>query len=148
MPESRPPATAAQPRWDDINVGDTLLPLTLPPIDRTMLALYAGASNDHNPIHIDIDAARRAGMDDVIAHGMLSTAWLGRMITQWVDQRQLRALDVRFAGITPLASQVTCSARVVEKFTENDEARVRLEVQAGNQRGEIKLLGSAVVALS
>ncbi|MEY3721714.1 MAG: hypothetical protein RL618_2233, partial [Pseudomonadota bacterium] len=41
-----------------LKVGDTLPPLTLPPVDRTMLALFAGASGDHNPIHIDIDFAR------------------------------------------------------------------------------------------
>ncbi len=45
------------------------------PVDRTTLALFAGASGDHNPIHIDIDFARRAGMPDVFAHGML--AWPG-----------------------------------------------------------------------
>lgn len=129
-----------------LEVGDTLAPLQLPPIDRTMLALYAGASNDHNPIHIDLDVARRAGMDDVIAHGMLSMAWLGRMLTQWVDQRQLRSFGVRFAGITRLGQQITCSGRVVEKFTADGEERVRLEVQATSQQGEVKLLGQAVVA--
>ncbi|MCU1414190.1 MAG: dehydratase, partial [Microbacteriaceae bacterium] len=38
-----------------IAVGDELPPLALPPISRTTLALFAGASGDHNPIHIDLD---------------------------------------------------------------------------------------------
>ena len=58
-----------------MQVGDTLPPLTLPPVNRTTLALFCGASGDHNPIHIDIDFARKAGMPDVFAHGML--AWPG-----------------------------------------------------------------------
>ena len=41
---------------------------------RATLALFAGASGDHNPIHIDLDVARSAGLDDVFAHGMLSMA--------------------------------------------------------------------------
>ena len=59
------------PNYEGLEVGDTLPPLTLPAIDRTTLALFAGASNDHNPIHIDIDFAQKAGMKDVFAHGML-----------------------------------------------------------------------------
>ncbi|MGD9549587.1 MAG: MaoC/PaaZ C-terminal domain-containing protein, partial [Burkholderiaceae bacterium] len=55
-----------------LQVGDEMPVLELPPITRTTLALFAGASGDHNPIHIDIDFARKAGMPDVFAHGMLS----------------------------------------------------------------------------
>ncbi|WP_321910661.1 MaoC family dehydratase [Paraburkholderia sp. J11-2] len=134
-------------RFDDIKAGDTLPPLTLPPVSRTTLALFAGASGDHNAVHIDIDYARRAGMPDVFAHGMLSMAWLGRLLTQWVDQRQLRHFGVRFVGITHLGHQITCTGRVVEKFEVDGEKRVRLEIQTSNQYGEPRVVGDAVVAL-
>lgn len=130
-----------------LQVGDSLPPLTLAPIDRTTLALFAGASGDHNRIHIDTDYARKAGMADVFAHGMLSMAYLGRLLTDWVDQRQLRGFSVRFAGITHLGHQITCSGTVVEKFEADGERRVKLELQTANQFGEIKILGDAVVAL-
>ena len=65
-----------------IQVGDTLPALQLAPVDRQTLALFAGASGDHNPVHIDIDFARKAGMPDVFAHGMLGMAWLGRLLTK------------------------------------------------------------------
>ena len=70
------------PHRDEVSVGQELPPLKLPPITRTTLALFAGASGDHNPVHIDIDFARAAGMPDVFAHGMLSMAYLGRFLTQ------------------------------------------------------------------
>ncbi|CAM2171457.1 MaoC-like domain-containing protein [Paraburkholderia sacchari] len=133
--------------YDAIQLGDTLPPLQLPPVDRQMLALFAGASGDHNAVHIDIDYARKAGMPDVFAHGMLSMAWLGRLLTQWVDQRQLRQFGVRFIGITHLGHQVTCTGRVVEKFEAEGEKRVRLEIQTANQYGEPRVVGDAVVAL-
>lgn len=133
--------------FDTIQIGDTLPPLTLEPINRTTLALFAGASNDHNAIHIDIDFARRAGMPDVFAHGMLSMAYLGRLLTLWVDQRQLRQFGVRFVGITHLGHRITCSGRVVEKLEANGEKRIKLEIQTANQYGETKILGDAVVAL-
>ncbi len=132
---------------DQVQVGDTLPPLTLEPINRTTLALFAGASNDHNAIHIDIDYARKAGMPDVFAHGMLSMAYLGRLLTLWADQRQLRDFGVRFVGITHLGHRITCTGRVTEKFEADGEQRVRLEIQTANQYGETRILGDAVVAL-
>ena len=56
---------------DHYQIGDELPSLITKPISRSMLALYAGASGDHNPIHIDIDLAKQTGLSDVITHGML-----------------------------------------------------------------------------
>ncbi|MFJ3259524.1 MaoC family dehydratase [Pseudomonas sp. NPDC086581] len=137
----------SQLNFESIQVGELLPPLTLAPINRTTLALFAGASNDHNAVHIDIDVARKAGMPDVFAHGMLSMAYLGRLLTQWVDQRQIRDFAVRFTGITHLGHVITCSGKVVEKFEAEGERRIKLEIQTANQYGEVKILGDAVVAL-
>ena len=137
----------SKPDFDALQVGDALPPLALPPLSRTTLALYAGASNDHNPIHIDLDFARKAGMPDVFAHGMLSMAWLGRLLTQWADQRQLRSFGVRFVDITHLANEITCSGRIVEKFEAEGERRVKVQLQTADQHGATKIVGEAVVAL-
>jgi acyl dehydratase len=136
------------PRYDQVNVGDELPTLRLAAINRTTLALYAGASGDHNPIHIDIDFARRARMPDVFAHGMLSAAYLGRLLTNWVPQQQIRRLTVRFCGITHLGHTPVCSGRVVEKLGDLGEKRVRIEIRCVNQYGEDKIVGEAVVALA
>lgn len=134
-------------KFDDVKIGDTLPPLTLEPVNRTTLALFAGASGDHNRVHIDTDYARKAGMPDVFAHGMLSMAYLGRLLTRWVDQRQLREFGVRFVGITHLGHQVTCTGRIVDKFEAEGERRVKLEIQTANQYGEPRVVGEAVIAL-
>ncbi|MDT4885944.1 hypothetical protein FQZ97_1222400 [compost metagenome] len=85
-------------------------------------------------------------MPDVFAHGMLSMAYLGRLLTQWVDQRQLREYGVRFAAITQLGDAITCSGKVIEKDETN--GTLRLELSTRNQAGELKLAGDAVVARS
>ncbi|MGQ7819313.1 MaoC family dehydratase [Metapseudomonas furukawaii] len=136
------------PKFNDVNVGDPIPELKLPAINRTTLALYAGASGDHNPIHIDIDFARKARQPDVFAHGMLSAAYLGRLLTNWVPQSQLREFSVRFTGITQLGHVPTCSGTITEKFEANGEKRVRLAIRCANQYGEDKLVGEAVVALA
>jgi acyl dehydratase len=131
--------------YDAVAVGDLLRPLALPPLTRTTLALYAGASGDHNPMHIDIDFARAAGMPDVFAHGMLSMAWLGRMLTQWVPQRDLREFSVRFTAMTQVGERIVCTGRVVQKLERDGERLVRVSVATANEAGQVKLTGEALV---
>jgi len=135
------------PTFDTVRVGDLLPDLTLPPVDRTTLALFAGASGDHNPAHIDIDVARASGMPDVFAQGMLGMAWLGRLLTNWAPQHSLRKFDVRFAGITHLGNAIRCTGKVVEKLELNSERCVRVEISSANQYGQVKIAGTALIAL-
>ena len=123
---------------------DTEVPsLELPPISRTTLALYAGASGDHNPIHVDLDNARSVGLDDVFAHGMLSMAYLGRLLTDWVPQDRIRPFRVRFAATTPVHGRPTCTGRVVS--VEDGLATLELAVTLAD--GTVTLTGDATVAV-
>ena len=132
--------------YDALTVGDAIPSLTVPPVSRLTLALYCGASGDHNPIHVDSDFARSAGMPDVFAHGMLSMAWLARVLTHWVPQSAIRDYSVRFAAITQVAETITCAGTVTEKFEVDGERRVRLQLTTANAEGQVKLAGDAVVA--
>lgn len=133
--------------YESLSVGQSLPPLRLPAITRTTLALYAGASADHNPIHIDIDFARRAGLQDVFAHGMLSMAYLGRLLTNWVPQRQIRKFSVRFLAITQLGTIPTCTGEVVEKWQADGEKLARVAIRISSETGEDKIVGEAIVVL-
>lgn len=128
--------------YSSLEIGQALPPLTSAPISRTTLGLFAGASGDHNPIHIDIDFARKAGMDDVFAHGMLSMAYLGRMLTGWVSQRALKTFSVRFTSVTNLRDAITCTGKIVGK--DDDERLVTVDIEAADQTGDVKLSGQAV----
>ncbi|MFZ4478835.1 MAG: MaoC family dehydratase [Rhodoferax sp.] len=134
--------------FDDVQIGDELPFFETEPVSRLALALYCGASGDHNPIHVDIDFARTAGMPDVIAHGMLPMAWLARVLTDWVPQTALREYSVRFAAMTQIGERISCAGKVIEKFESDGERCVRVEVLSRNAAGQIKLSGEAVVALA
>ena len=140
--------TATALNYDTIAVGDALPGLETPPISRLTLALYCGASGDHNPIHVDTDFARAAGMPDVFAHGMLSMAWLGRVLTNWVPQQDLLEYSVRFAAITQVGERITCAGKVVEKLERAGRRCVRVELSTTNQDGLLKLAGEAVLAIA
>ncbi|MFF2503030.1 MaoC/PaaZ C-terminal domain-containing protein [Streptomyces sp. NPDC058067] len=124
-----------------LNPGDTLT-LACPKITRTSLALYAGASGDHNPVHIDLDACRAVGIPDVFAHGMLSMAYLGRLLTDWVPQQRLRSYEVRFSAITPVNSIPVCKGEV----TRVEDGLARLDLTVTLPDGTVTLRGSAVVS--
>ena len=140
--------TATALNYDTIAVGDALPGLETPPISRLTLALYCGASGDHNPIHVDTDFARAAGMPDEFAHGMLSMAWLGRVLTNWVPQQDLLEYSVRFAAITHVGERITCAGKVVEKLERAGRRCVRVELSTTNQDGLLKLAGEAVLAIA
>lgn len=132
---------------NNTSIGSKLPELTLKPINRTTLALYAGASGDHNPIHIDIDFAKKAGMEDVFAHGMLSMAYLGRFLTNWQPQSKLRHFSNKFTAITNLYDVITCSGEVVEELEHNGEPCVKVAIQSAKADGTVTLMGEAIVAL-
>jgi acyl dehydratase len=123
-----------------VKVGDTVA-LDAPGVTRTVLALYAGASGDHNPVHIDIDACHAVGIPDVFAHGMLSMAYLGRLLTAWVPQERIRSYAVRFSAITPVNSQPVCRGMVARI----EDGRAHLDLTVSLPDGTVTLQGSAVV---
>lgn len=127
-------------------VGDTIPEHVFGPISRTTLALYAGASGDHNPVHIDLDFVKSAGLDDVFAHGMLSMAQLGRLLSNWTDQAHIRALSTRFTALTPVGAKVTCSGEVTERFVKDGETLLRLKLAAHIDDGTQTLKGEALIA--
>lgn len=133
---------------NDVQVGDALPPMTFGPITRTMLALYAGASGDHNPAHIDSDFAKKAGLPDVFAHGMLSFGGLTRIVTQWAGIGRLRSFGARFVSMTQVYDLISFSGTVVERFEAEGETRLRVSLVAAAQDGRQTLLGEAVVAAS
>jgi acyl dehydratase len=131
----------------NITVGTELPALSIDPISRTTLALIAGASGDHNPIHIDSDFAKLAGMPDVFAHGMLSMAYLGRLLTRWVPQQQIRSFRVRFAAITPLHAKPTCTGTVVSVDNVDGEQQATINLAVTLDDGTTTLSGDAIVAV-
>jgi acyl dehydratase len=80
-----------------IEKGTELPPLELR-VTRADLVRYAGASGDLNPIHWSDRVATSVGLPGVIAHGMLTMALAGRLVSSWAgdDPSAVRSFAVRF----------------------------------------------------
>lgn len=133
--------------YHEASIGAELPQLVTPPIEPLTLALFAGGSGDHNPIHLDCQFAAANGFDDVFAHGMLSMAYLGRLLSGWAPPERIREFSTRFISITPLRSVVTCSGTVAEIMSEGGARHARLKLKTTLSDGTITLTGEALVQL-
>jgi acyl dehydratase len=132
---------------NNVRIGDEIPSLTLKPISRSMLALYASASGDHNPIHIDIDIAKKYGLSDVIAHGMLVMSFLAQAITNIFPQNSIKKFDAKFIAMTNINDILTCEGKVIDIEFKDSLKRLFLKLLVIDESGEKKLSGSATIEL-
>lgn len=134
---------SARIAYDEVEVG-TELPSLSVPLQRVNLVMYAGASGDFNPIHWNERFAKAVGLPDVIAHGMLTMASAGRIVTDWVgDPGAVVEYGVRMTR--PVVVPDDDRGAVVEITAvvgaKNDDGTVRVDITAKSQ--DVTVLGKA-----
>lgn len=113
-------------------------------ISKVQLVKYAGASGDFNPLHTDDQFAKKAGLDGVIAHGMLSMGLIGKYVRQVIgDQGNIEQIQVRFSSMAKPQDVLTCTGKVAS--IEEESKTVIFDVAAINQEGRTVTAGSTVV---
>jgi acyl dehydratase len=120
------------PAFEDLSVGDALPPLTVH-LTRAQLVRYAGASGDFNPIHWNPRVAREVGLPDVIAHGMLTMACAGRIVTDWTGNPGLvSGLETRFTRPVVVADESGAELELTAVIGALDEAArtARIDITA------------------
>jgi len=124
--------------------GDAIGPLVKPPVTQTQLVMYSGASGDFNPIHTVEEFAKKAGLGGVIAHGMLTMAFVGQMLTDLIGlEGDLRTFGVRFTGMVRPGDVITCQGRVTETREYQKQQVVCCEIWATTQKGDKVVTGQA-----
>jgi len=132
----------------ELSAGSALPELRKDAITKLQLVKYAGASGDYNLIHTDDETARRVGLDGVIAHGMLSMAFLGQYLSWLTGPESVRRLTVRFIEMVRPGDVLTCRGRVKAKELDVDGQRVTLELWTENQRAQPVTTGEAEVVIA
>jgi acyl dehydratase len=120
------------------------LELECGPVTGVDLALFAAASGDHNPLHLDVDAARAAGFDRPIVHGMLTMAYAARLFTQALGAGNVRALETRFTGVAKLGDTV----RLTADLAKVEDAIGHYALRARTVGGTELVTGTARVAMA
>jgi acyl dehydratase len=139
---------ARQLYFEAVKVGDELPPLVKPPVDRSQIARFAGATGDYGPLHVDEPFARNAGFPSVLVPGMLTTGFLAELASDWLRGARIRRFSARFVKIVWPGDVVTVRGRVVDRrFEPGSKYAADIEVWGENQRGELVVRGAVTAQL-
>lgn len=128
----------------ELQTGSPVSFIARPAITQAQLSAYAEASGDPNKIHLDEAVAKSMGLPGVIAHGMLSAAFIGERAQQ-ISQEclsgrgfKIARFQTRFKAMVLLGDQISVGGTVKEAT----DAKVVLELQAKNQKDELVTSGT------
>jgi 3-hydroxybutyryl-CoA dehydratase len=116
-------------------------------INQEKINLYAEASGDFNPIHVDESFAAKTPVGGTIAHGMLSLAYVSEMMTSafgrsWLSGGKLRA---RFREPARPGDTLTINGKVDCVEQKDDVSYVNCSFECRNQKGETIVTGETIV---
>jgi acyl dehydratase len=126
-------------------LGDPLHELGKEEITTSQLQAYAEASGDFNPIHLDPLFAQEAGYSSVIAHGMLSMAFIADGLVFNFPEREFRVehFSCRFKKVTFPGDKLKVKGQIKKVQQENQSFLVSIWTE--NQKGEVTSQGEALV---
>lgn len=133
----------------DIKEGKALNPVVIH-ITQEKINLYAEASGDFNPIHIDEAFAAKTPFGGTIAHGMLNLAHVSEMMTsafgqKWLSGGKLRA---KFKEPARPGDTLTINGRIDCIEQKDGISYANCNFECRNQKGETIVAGEAVVKVS
>ena len=111
-------------------------------LDRDLLKRYADASGDQNPIHQNEEFAVSVGLPNVIAHGMLTMALVGKYVSDLAGgSAKVVEFGARFTKpvIVPAVEKVDLT--VTATVAEIAEGKISLTLSATS--AGVKVLGMA-----
>ena len=111
-------------------------------LDRAMLKAYSAASGDQNPIHQNEEFALSVGLPNVIAHGMLTMALVGKYVTDWAGgSAAVKEYSARFVKpvIVPVDQKVDLTVSATVSEVNGDHISITLSATSAG----VKVLGMA-----
>ncbi len=111
-------------------------------LDRDLLKRYADASGDQNPIHQNEEFAVSVGLPNVIAHGMLTMALVGKYVSDFAGgSAKVVEFGARFTKpvIVPAGEKVDLT--VTATVSEIADGKISLTLSATS--AGVKVLGMA-----
>jgi acyl dehydratase len=102
---------------------------------RIDLVKYAAASGDYNPIHFDHDAARHAGLEGVVVHGLLMAAWGIQAVTAISSRPDPVAhAKIRFRNALRSGQPAVVAATIRDEAADGADCQATLEISSGDTK--------------
>ena len=105
------------------------------PFEKEALARYAAVSGDDNPIHLDVKAAKSAGLFDTPVQGMLMLSCFERFIKEWRPDLSVARLSCKFLSPVFAGDSIRISGRAISRRdTPRPESVLRLMAHGPDNR--------------
>jgi 3-hydroxybutyryl-CoA dehydratase len=128
--------------------GTALGPWTVDRVDPDKMKLFATVLGDPNPIHLDPEAVKAAGLGErVINQGPASFGYVLNMLRAAAPKAQIRVLDVRLTANVFAGDRVTAAGCVESAEDLGDERLVACSVWVDVEGGRRALWGTATLVL-
>jgi len=115
-------------KFDEVNIGDEIS-LVKGPTTREQLKAYAKASGDVNPIHTNPAMAQKAGLGDVISHGLFNMAQVNQMLADWAGpDGMVKVIDIQMRSMGRVDDMLTSKGKITKKYEEGGDKLVDLDV--------------------
>ena len=132
--------------FDNINPGDSIPPL-YKHMTQEMINRWADAVEDHNPLHVDPEYAKKTKFKSTIAHGPLVISYISEMMNNWLGIGWIeggKLLNIKFNAPVKPGDKITIEGKVKEKRVIENEKIVECEIFVENQDGVKAVVGMAV----
>jgi acyl dehydratase len=117
-------------------------------VNRALLKQYADASGDQNPIHQDEAFAKSVGLPDVIAHGMLTMALVGKYVSDLAGgSAKVLELGGRFTKPVIVPADQDVDLTVSATVTDVADGKATLSLSATSAGVKVLGMAKAVIAL-
>ena len=136
------PAERADSIDSDMPVGTALVPMTKQ-VRQAQMSVFTGAEFHKQGIHTNLEIARKAGLKDCIAQGMMESCWASQYLSAFFGETFLstgRHFSTYLSPIYP-KDVLTLEGVVTDSTPEGEGTRVEVEYWLKNQDGVTTAVG-------
>ena len=132
----------------NLQVGDDLLPIKKL-ITMKQILMYADASGDYNPIHIDEEFAKNSQFGRNIGHGMMVAATISELMVKNFAEAWYKTgkMKMRFKSPVYPEDEIQTSGSIKKSEQVGTATRITCSVQIIRQNGDTIISGETLVTL-
>lgn len=134
--------------YEDVDVGDDIGPIERA-IDHGQVVEFVKAwTNDTKPTRFnDPETAMKEGLAGPIVPGVMTMAFISRLLTEWAPGVSLNTLDVVFRQLVQHDVVHTLSGIVTDKGMIEGRSEVQCDVFLADPEGTRLIIGKAILEL-
>lgn len=132
--------------FDNLKAGNDIPPL-YKQMTQEMINRWADAVEDYNPLHVDLEYAKKTKFKSTIAPGPLVICYISEMMNDWLGIGWIeggKLLNIKLIAPVKPGDKISIRGRIKEKRVMKNEKIVECDVFVQNQDGVKAVVGTAV----